>query len=48
VTEFLTALGLLTWGFLMGAAWQSWREQNRRARALRNVTELRPRGDRRA
>ena len=46
--EILSALGLLTWGFVMGAAWQEWRHQNRRARALRNVTLLRPRGGRRA
>ena len=31
--EFLTALGIMTWGFVMGAAWQEWRHQNRRARA---------------
>ncbi len=34
MTEFLTALGLMTWGFLLGAAWQEWRHQNRRARRM--------------
>ncbi|MFZ9959297.1 MAG: hypothetical protein ACO3GP_02800 [Candidatus Limnocylindrus sp.] len=32
--EFLPALGLLIWGFVMGAAWQTAREQNRRARRM--------------
>jgi hypothetical protein len=30
----MTAGLAMAWGFLMGAAWHSWMEQNRRARRM--------------
>jgi hypothetical protein len=42
----MTAGLAMAWGFLMGAAWQSWCQQNRRARRL-NTTTLRVVPDRR-